>query len=149
VGVIRLGFDPGRHKCGVAIAVDQTIPYHSVVAADGMLAHLHELFAQYPFQEIIIGNQTGSRDWAKRLGQAFPACSLVPVDETHSSAEARRRYWQLYPARGLTKLLPLGLRQPPRPIDDIVAIILLERFARRCSGSALPQAFPPQAETAP
>ncbi|NJK34863.1 MAG: pre-16S rRNA-processing nuclease YqgF [Oscillatoriales cyanobacterium SM2_2_1] len=126
--MIRLGFDPGQRKCGVAIAVDGSIVCHHVVPAEDVQTALQHLYAQYPFTEIIMGNQTGSRAWGDRLGQIFPTCTLIPVNETNSSAEARRRYWQMYPARGLTRVLPLGLRQPPRPIDDIVAIILLERL---------------------
>jgi len=29
---------------------------------------------------------------------------------------------------GFFRLLPRGLRQPPRPVDDIVAILLIERW---------------------
>jgi hypothetical protein len=34
----------------------------------------------------------------------------------------------MYPPQGLTRLIPQGLRVPPRPIDDIVAILLIERY---------------------
>ena len=50
------------------------------------------------------------------------------VDEKNSTLEARSRYWQMYPATGLNKLIPEGLRLPPRPVDDIVAILLIERY---------------------
>jgi hypothetical protein len=53
------------------------------------------------------------------------------VDERYSSLEARNRYWQMYPPRGLTRLLPEGMRTPPRPVDDIVAIVLIERYLER------------------
>ncbi|MFN9955932.1 MAG: resolvase, partial [bacterium] len=46
------------------------------------------------------------------------------------------RYWQMFPPTGLTKLLPKGLRQPPRPIDDIVAILLIERYLNRLTSSS-------------
>jgi hypothetical protein len=52
----------------------------------------------------------------------------VRVDERYSSLQARDRYWQLFPPRGLVRLLPIGLREPPRPVDDIVAILLVERY---------------------
>ncbi|MFM7475950.1 MAG: resolvase, partial [Microcystis aeruginosa] len=41
--------------------------------------------------------------------------------------EARDRYWQMFPPKGLQKLIPQGMRLPDRPIDDIVAILLIER----------------------
>jgi hypothetical protein len=34
----------------------------------------------------------------------------------------------MYPPRGLQRLIPQGLRIPARPIDDIVAILLIERY---------------------
>jgi hypothetical protein len=34
----------------------------------------------------------------------------------------------MYPPQGLTRLIPQGMLTPPRPIDDIVAIILIERY---------------------
>ncbi|MDE5111236.1 MAG: resolvase, partial [Trichodesmium sp. St7_bin2_1] len=46
----------------------------------------------------------------------------------YSSLEARERYWQIYPPRGFVRLIPPGMRIPPKPIDDIVAIILIERY---------------------
>jgi hypothetical protein len=49
------------------------------------------------------------------------------VDERGTTLEARRRYWQLFPPRGWRRLLPQGLRQPPRDWDDVVAQLLLER----------------------
>jgi hypothetical protein len=33
------------------------------------------------------------------------------------------------------KLVPLGMRSPDRPIDDIVAIILIERYLSRLISS--------------
>ena len=53
---------------------------------------------------------------------------ITMVDERNSSVEARDRYWEMYPPQGLTRLIPQGLRVPPRPIDDIVAILLIERY---------------------
>jgi hypothetical protein len=50
------------------------------------------------------------------------------VDERYSSLEARDRFWQMYPPKGFYRLIPEGMRTPPRAIDDIVAIILIERY---------------------
>jgi hypothetical protein len=50
------------------------------------------------------------------------------VDERYSTLQARDRYWQMFPPTGFTKLIPQGMRDVPRPIDDIVAILLVERY---------------------
>ena len=56
----------------------------------------------------------------------MPGLDLVLQKEAGSTLAARGRYWQLFPARRLWRLLPLGLRLPPRPLDDIAALVLLE-----------------------
>jgi RNase H-fold protein (predicted Holliday junction resolvase) len=61
---------------------------------------------------------------------------IVLVDERYSTLEARDRYWQMYPPKGIERLIPQGLRQPPRPIDDIVAILLIERYLELGSGES-------------
>jgi RNase H-fold protein (predicted Holliday junction resolvase) len=124
-----LGFDPGKDKCGLAI-VDrqQQVIWHEVVQSAAVLAQFTELQQQYPIDLLIMGDQTASKQWKNRLQAAFPDLPMVQVDERYSSLQARDRYWQMYPPQGLSRLLPQGMRQPPRPIDDIVAILLVERY---------------------
>jgi RNase H-fold protein (predicted Holliday junction resolvase) len=76
-----------------------------------------------------MGNQTTAKSWKQKLSSELPASlPIVLVDERYSTLEARDRYWQMYPPKGLARLIPQGLRQPPRPVDDIVAILLIERY---------------------
>jgi RNase H-fold protein (predicted Holliday junction resolvase) len=127
-----MGFDPGRDKCGVAIVdQDQGVIIHEVVISSQTILRLESLFRQYPVDYLVIGDQTASKPWQQQLKAAFPQLSIVTVDERNSSLEARDRYWQMYPPQGLTRLIPQGMRQPPRPIDDIVAILLIERYLAR------------------
>ncbi len=125
-----LGFDPGRDKCGVAVMTETgQVLYHEVVAADKVLAEMPHLCGHYGVTHLIMGNQTTAKQWQEKLRPIVPAeVPIALVDERNSSVEARDRYWQMYPPRGLTWLLPAGLRVPPRPVDDIVAILLIERF---------------------
>jgi hypothetical protein len=53
------------------------------------------------------------------------------VDEAGTTLAARQRYWQLEPPRGWQRLLPKGMRLPPRDVDDVVAQLLLERHLGR------------------
>ena len=74
---------------------------------------------------VVVGNGTGSKAWQQWLSeQALPA---LMVPEAGTTLEARQRYWELEPAQGWRRLLPHGLRVPPRDVDDVVAQILLER----------------------
>ncbi len=124
-----LGFDPGRDKCGVAVMnCDGEIYEHQVVSSQEAIATIESLSQQYPLEVIVMGNLTTAKSWRNKLQSHFPNFAIEMIDENNSTLEARDRYWQMYPPTGITRLLPQGIRIPPRPIDDIVAIILIERY---------------------
>jgi len=83
----------------------------------------------------VMGDQTASKQWKAELQSAYPDLRIITVDERFSSEEARLRFWEIYPAKGLMKLVPIGMRSPNRPIDDIVAVILIERYLSRLISS--------------
>jgi RNase H-fold protein (predicted Holliday junction resolvase) len=134
-----LGFDPGRDKCGVAVMrrdcaprsgkADRNLIYHQVIAAAVVIDTIKTLCQQYSVEQLAIGNQTTSKQWRQKLEEHLPSSiSIVTINERNSTLEARDRYWQMYPPKGLQRLIPQGMRLPPRPIDDIVAILLIERY---------------------
>ena len=125
-----LGFDPGRDKCGMAVMENnRCLHYHEVILSDDVTQKLISLCQQFPIEQLIMGNQTTAKQWKIKLEKILPRpIPITMVDERNSSVEARDRYWQMYPPQGLTRLIPQGLRVPPRPIDDIVAILLIERY---------------------
>ncbi|MDF5709040.1 MAG: pre-16S rRNA-processing nuclease YqgF [Nostoc sp. S4] len=133
-----LGFDPGRDKCGLAVmGLDRQIHYHQVVLAKEAIVSIETLCQRFPISLIVMGNQTTANQWKQQISQELPEpLNIILVDERYTSLEARDRYWQMYPPKGLIKLLPQGIRQPPRPIDDIVAILLIERYLNRLTESA-------------
>ncbi len=123
------GFDPGKDKCGIAIVTFEGNPIrHEVIASDTAIATLQSWMQTHSINSLILGDQTGSKQWRSRIIEALPNIQIITIDERFSSQQARDRYWKMYPAQGLQKLVPLGMRTPPRPIDDIVAIILVERY---------------------
>jgi RNase H-fold protein (predicted Holliday junction resolvase) len=124
-----LGFDPGKDKCGIAVMdEDRALLYHQVLPTARVIAQIGNLSPQYNVTRIVMGDQTTAKQWQQQLIAAFPGLPISLVDERYSSLEARDRYWLMYPPNFLTGLIPQGMRQPPRPIDDIVAIILIERY---------------------
>lgn len=127
-----LGFDPGRDKCGLAVmGKEQQLLYHQVVASAEAIATIQQLCRQFAIETIVMGDQTTAKSWKQKLDRDLsPSVPIVLVDERYSSLEARDRYWQMYPPQGLGRLIPQGMRQPPRAIDDIVAILLIERYLR-------------------
>jgi RNase H-fold protein (predicted Holliday junction resolvase) len=127
--MMYLGFDPGKDKCGVAVVDERGQVYHqAVVPAMAAIETIQGLCQQWPVECLVIGDRTTSKQWRVRLETALPQLSIAPVNEHNSTMESRSLYWQLYPARGLQKLIPEGMRLPPRPIDDVVAILLVQRY---------------------
>lgn len=124
-----LGFDPGRDKCGVAVmGRDRQVYFHDVVLSESAIESLQLLLEKYSIDLMVMGDQTTSKQWKEKIRVNFPHLNIVQVDERYSSLEARDRFWKMYPPQGFSRLIPEGMRTPPRPIDDIVAIILMERF---------------------
>ncbi|MGB3788647.1 MAG: pre-16S rRNA-processing nuclease YqgF [Phormidesmis sp.] len=131
-----LGFDPGRDKCGLAVVgLDKSLHYHQVILSPNVSVAIQNLRETYPISSIVMGDQTSSKQWKQQLSDLPNAPRIMLVDERYSSLEARDRYWEMYPPKGVSKLLPQNLRSIPRPIDDIVAILLVERYLNRLSGA--------------
>lgn len=125
-----LGFDPGRDKCGLAVmGKDRQLLFHQVVVSENAIAKIQQLCQKFPIETIVMGDQTTAKSWKQKISQELGiSVPIILVDERYSSLEARDRYWQMYPPQGIERLIPKGMRQPPRPIDDIVAILLIERY---------------------
>ncbi len=133
-----LGFDPGRDKCGVAVvegcsdtasyqAPKYQVRLHQIFSASAVVDGLRELCQQFPITTVVMGDGTTNKEWQQKIKSVI-SVPIVLVDERHSTLEARDRYWQIFPPLGLLKFIPQNLRPIDRPIDDIVAIILLERY---------------------
>ena len=125
-----LGFDPGRDKCGIAVmGLDRQIYNHQVLPAKQVITTINNLQEKFPISLIVMGDQTTAKGWQKLLqADLLKPVNIIMVDERYTSLEARDRYWQMYPPQGLIKILPPGIRTPSQPIDDIVAILLIERY---------------------
>ncbi len=117
--------DPGRSKCGLVLSDPGG---HWIVAAAVLPPELcWRRLQQWQagLAGVVLGDGTGSGPWRERLRGL--GLAVVSVAEAGSTLAARQRYWQLHPPGPLRRLLPEGLRQPPRDWDDVVAQLLLER----------------------
>ena len=124
-----LGLDPGRDKCGIAVInCQQAVIYHQVIDSAKAIATIKQLAHKYAIDLIVMGDGTTSKAWQQQLESNLLNLPVITVNETNSTLEARDRYWIMYPPQGLQRLIPRGLRTPPRPVDDLVAIILIERY---------------------
>ena len=120
------GLDPGRSKCGLVLTDHgRRRILEALVLPPEQAGVTLERWLGEGLVTLVLGNGTGSATWRERLEKRLP---VQLVEEGGSTLAARERFWQLEPARGWRRLLPRGLRLPPRDIDDVVAQLLLERW---------------------
>jgi len=126
-GPALAALDPGRAKCGLAFSPDgTTLQALWIGSPAAVLEQLQAWHALTPLQGVVLGCGTGSAGWPERLQRHLPEVAVWPRPEHGTTLLARGRYWQLWPPRGWQRLLPAGLRQPPGPLDDVAALVLLE-----------------------
>lgn len=75
---------------------------------------------------LVVGAGTGSKDLVRLLRGRGLAPQLV--DETSTTLAAKGLYYRDQPARGLTRLLPLGMRSPAVQLDDYAAYAIALRW---------------------
>ncbi|HET8984574.1 MAG TPA: hypothetical protein VFN03_02335 [Trueperaceae bacterium] len=116
-----VAFDPGRNIGVAFVSGSGRLQRHLIVDA----AALRSLDLQ-PGATILVGDGTGSRE----VVSALVALGLEPelVGETATTLEARSLYFRDNPPRGWQRLLPVGMRSPPVPIDDYAAFAIALRW---------------------
>jgi RNase H-fold protein (predicted Holliday junction resolvase) len=122
-----VGIDPGMRKAGYAVV---TAPGSVLVRGIVELAGLYELISGllqlHAVAVLAIGSGTNARKIATDLSSLGVPIRLV--DERETTLQARRLYYAENPPGGWQRFLPLGLRFPPRPIDDYAAELIARRF---------------------
>ena len=126
---IVLGLDPGTDKCGLAVVSRLRGTLHQEVVSLAELPEIaRRIAARFAIGEVAIGDCTGAERTHDQLARAGIDVPVTAVSEELTSRLARERYWEDNPPRGLARLIPLGLRVPPRPVDDYAALIIAERL---------------------
>jgi len=128
---IIIAIDPGSKKCGYAVVNSNlSVLRREVTSIEGIIKTIEDSFNVYKIDEIILGNGTNYKNIEKRLKNHFPELKIILVEEEFSTLEARKKYFEAHPPRGIFKLIPLSLRVPPCYYDDFVAVILAEKYFR-------------------
>ena len=123
-----ISIDPGKCKCGLILAdlyqkrVDQ-----AVVLNTAFLPHyLKNLNSSENISKVIIGNGTTSRQNIEKL--KFLKKELIVVEEKNTTFRAKKRYFELFPIRGLKNLLPKEIYIMNKNLDAVSALIILEDY---------------------
>lgn len=118
-----VALDPGLNLGVAWIEEDRTLVRAEVVALGDVNAAIFD-----GARSVVVGDGTGSGEvqtHLRALGVRFEV-----IDETGTTLEARALYFADHPPRGLSRLLPAGLRSPQRPIDDYAAYAIGLRYLR-------------------
>ena len=126
-----LAIDPGSSKWGWAIVDNQSIVIaHGINRFEELDKSVAELHKEYSFKCIILGNLTGSKEYYRCLSSNFSHLTIDFIDESNSTLEARKVYFEFNPPKGLWKLIPLSFQSPSEDYDDYTAIVLARRYLK-------------------
>jgi len=126
----RVALDPGRVKCGWAIAdVPGARSLKGTVNLETLGQFLAELARLFAVEVVLVGRGTNSREVFACAKEAFAEAKVLLVDETGSTEEAKRLYLQER-GRGLLKrfLCNLYLLLFNPPLDGYAALSILRRY---------------------
>ena len=128
-GETIIAIDPGTRKCGYAV-VDSNLSVlqREVISTEKIAKILEDSLNVYKANKIVLGNGTNYKNIEKRLKNHFSQLKIILIEEEFSTLEARKKYFEAHPPRGILKLIPLSLRVPPCHYDDFVAVLLAEKY---------------------
>ena len=131
--MIVLAIDPGRSKCGVAVCTPRDdsdrprILHREVVPTDKLVVNVTALVDAHKPDVVLIGDGTQSATLRKAVAKVLPeGLPFHEVPEAFTSQRVRARLQKEWLPKGLIRLLPTGMRPPPKAYDDYVAALLAE-----------------------
>ena len=123
-----ISIDPGKCKCGLVLVdlqkkkVDQAI----VVNTEFLPNYVKNLNGSENISKVIIGNGTTSRQNIEKLD--FIKNDLIIVEEKNTTLRAKKRYFEIFPNRGLKSFLPKEIFIMNKNLDALSALIILEDY---------------------
>ena len=123
-----ISIDPGKCKCGLVLVdinkkkVDQAI----VINTESLPRHVKNLKNLEKISKVIIGNGTTSKENVEKL--EFIKNDLIIFEEKNTTYRAKKRYFELFPTRGLKMLLPKELFILNKNLDALSALIIVEDY---------------------
>ena len=123
-----ISIDPGKCKCGLVLVdlnkkkVDQAI----VLNTEFLPKYVKSLISFENISKVIIGNGTTSKQNLDKL--KFINKELIIVEEKNTTLRAKKRYFELFPIRGLKIFLPKEIFIMNKNLDAVSALIILEDY---------------------
>lgn len=122
-----IGIDPGMRKAGYALLeITGTVVARGIEPIELLQPKLESLLATHSVAALAMGAGTNAGAVSAMLSNLGVPIRLV--DERDTTLRARSLYYAENQAPFWQRFLPLGLRFPPRPIDDYAAELIARRF---------------------
>ena len=123
-----ISIDPGKCKCGlVLVDIDKKTVDKAIVLDTACLAkYVKTLKSLENISQVVIGNGTTSKENVEKL--EFIKNDLIIFEEKNTTYRAKKRYFELFPTRGLKMLLPKELFILNKNLDAVSALIILEDY---------------------
>ena len=128
---IFISIDPGNKKCGLLLAdMESGNIIEAGISSLNKFSNVVSLWnEEYNVNKIVIGDGTNCKYIEKELSQNNIS-NWIYVDERGSTLRARFRYWEIWPPSCFIRWLPKEILFPPKNLDAVVALILLEDFLK-------------------
>ena len=123
-----ISIDPGKCKCGfVLVDINKKKVEKAILLKTEFLPkYLKTINNVENISKFIIGNGTTSKENIKKL--EFLKKDLIIFEEKNSTYRAKKRFFELFPIRGLKILLPKEFFIMNKNLDAISALVILEDF---------------------
>ena len=125
-----ISIDPGKCKCGLVL-VDinkKKVEKAIVLKTEFLPKYLKTINKVENISKFIIGNGTTSKENIKKL--EFLKKDLIIFEEKNSTYRAKKRFFELFPIRGLKILLPKEFFIMNKNLDAISALVILEDYCK-------------------
>ena len=123
-----ISIDPGKYKCGLVLVdikkkkIDQAI----VLNTEFLSKYVKTLKSVENISKVIMGNGTTSKENIDKL--KFIKKDIILFEEKNTTYRAKKRFFELFPIRGLKNLLPKELFIINKNLDAVSALIILEDY---------------------
>ena len=125
-----ISIDPGKYKCGLILAeINEKKVYKAIIIKSELLGdYVRNLNTVQDISKIIIGNGTTSKETREKLD--FFKKEIITFEEKNTTYRAKRRYFELFPIKGLKLLIPREVFLLNKNLDAISALIILEDYSK-------------------
>ena len=125
-----ISIDPGKCKCGLVLAdINKKKVDQAIVLNTELLPKFVKTLSDFEnISKVIIGNGTSSKQNIEKL--EFIKQDLIIAEEKNTTFRAKKRYFELFPIRGLKFLLPREIFIINKNLDAVSALIISEDYCK-------------------